>query len=354
MDTLKIESHKLMYHVARVNDWLQGKDIYPIYVEIAPSGTCNHRCCFCAFDYLNYKPRFIKTGVLIKRITEMARCGVKSIMYSGDGEPLLHKDIVELVLHTKKAGIQAAMTTNGVLFDEAMAPQILGALAWVRVSLNAGTPETYAKIHRCDAKDFKKVIDNLINAVRLKRENNYTCTIGAQLLLLNNNSGEVTALARLLKGIGVDYLIIKPYSQHPMSRNKLQKNLDYAKHLHLYDKLRRFSGDNFEVIFRVNTMRKLEEAKPYKYCLGLPFWSYMDPAGDIYACSAFLGNKRFCYGNIYKNTFREIWKGSRRKILLDRFLTEIDIDECRKACRIDEVNRYLWELKNPVPHVDFI
>ncbi len=354
MDEFKIESHKLMYHVALVNRWLEGKDIYPIYVEIAPSGTCNHRCCFCAFDYLNYKPRFIKEDILKKRLSEMALCGVKSIMYSGEGEPLLHQDIVDLVLHTQKAGIQTALTTNGVLFNKDTAQKILGVLAWVRISLDAGTPETYARIHRCDTLDFKKVINNITDAVKLKRKNHYTCTIGTQLLLLRDNYREAAMLAKQLREIGVDYLIIKPYSQHPMSRNRLGKAIDYSVFLNLKDKLEKFSNNNFNIIFRINTMQKINKDKPYKYCLGFPFWSYMDSAGNIYACSAFLGNKRFCYGNIYKNTFREVWKGSRRKKILNIFHTELDTAQCRKACRIDEVNSYLWELKNPGAHVNFI
>ncbi|HAB51888.1 MAG TPA: radical SAM protein, partial [Ignavibacteriales bacterium] len=51
MDKYRIDSHKLMYHVSRINDWLEGKIIYPIYAEISPSGACNHRCTYCALDF---------------------------------------------------------------------------------------------------------------------------------------------------------------------------------------------------------------------------------------------------------------------------------------------------------------
>ncbi|MBE9532248.1 MAG: radical SAM protein, partial [Proteobacteria bacterium] len=36
MDKYKIDSHKLIYHVERTNEWLSGEDIYPIYVEMSP------------------------------------------------------------------------------------------------------------------------------------------------------------------------------------------------------------------------------------------------------------------------------------------------------------------------------
>ena len=48
MDYLRIDSHKLNYHPARIAEWLDaGKDwekikkVYPIYVEASPSGACN-------------------------------------------------------------------------------------------------------------------------------------------------------------------------------------------------------------------------------------------------------------------------------------------------------------------------
>src|SRR3989339_1566175 len=111
MDKYRIDSHKLMYHVSRINDWLEGKIIYPIYVEISPSGACNHRCTYCALDFMEYKPRFLKTELLKKRLFEMGQLGIKSIMYAGEGEPLLHKDIADIINHTRKAGIDLAITT---------------------------------------------------------------------------------------------------------------------------------------------------------------------------------------------------------------------------------------------------
>ena len=71
-DTIRMDSHKLMYHLCRVSDWLQGKDIYPIEVEISPSGACNHRCVFCAVDYIGYQPDFLQKDIILREIKQMA------------------------------------------------------------------------------------------------------------------------------------------------------------------------------------------------------------------------------------------------------------------------------------------
>ncbi|MCM8820154.1 MAG: radical SAM protein, partial [Candidatus Omnitrophica bacterium] len=117
MDRYRIDSHKLMYHIERIYDWLVGKTIYPIYLEVAASGLCNHRCIYCGLDFMKYKPIFLKIGIFKKRLSELAKHGIKSIMYAGEGEPLLNKDIIELIQHTKKCNIDVAVTTNGVFLD---------------------------------------------------------------------------------------------------------------------------------------------------------------------------------------------------------------------------------------------
>jgi cyclic pyranopterin phosphate synthase len=106
---LRIDSHKLLFHPQRVAEWLDRGDVYPIYLEISPSGACNHRCVFCGLDYMGYKPVYLDSGLLRERLTEMGRLGVRSIMYAGEGEPLLHRDIAGIVEHTRGSGIDAAM-----------------------------------------------------------------------------------------------------------------------------------------------------------------------------------------------------------------------------------------------------
>ena len=353
-DELRIDSHKLMFHVSRVHAWLKGKTVAPLYLEIAPSGGCNHRCIFCAVDYLDYKPTFLDLKVLRSCVKEATALGVKSIMYAGEGEPLLHKDIHEIIRMTKIAGIDVSITTNGVLLKKELSVKILKYLSWIRISLNAGTSSSYAKVHRTKKEDFSKVLDNLKEAVRIKRKGKLSLAIGVQLLLLPENVAGVLDLAKLLKKIGVDYLTIKPYSQHPLSGARLDPAFKYGRHVALHNKLQGFEDKHFKIIYRDVTMQRLTTRKDYLHCLGLPFWAYITALGDVYACSAFLGKKEFCYGNIYKSSFRQIMNSRRRKDIIERAASRLDVTKCRQVCRLDKINSYLWELTHPGLHVNFI
>ena len=354
MDEFKIDGQKISYHIRELSGWLKGEMVWPIYVEIAPSGGCNQRCVFCAFDYLGYKARFIDTDSLKGALRQMAKGGVKSVMFAGEGEPLLHKDIAEIVLCAKKSGLDAAMTTNGTLLSEAVAGRIIPHLDWLRISLDAASARTYARLHRCKEDVFRGVLENLRQAVRIKRKNNYSCSLGAQLLLLEENYRQARELAGILKDIGLDYLVLKPYSQHPKSKNRLGNRKNYADYQDIGDKLLKLSDNNFKVILRVKAVRKLEQARGYQNCLALPFWAYISSQGDVCACSSFLGDKRYIYGNIHKDSFRDICEGKRRKDIIAYFAQKFDAGDCRKNCRMDEVNRYLWELKHPGAHINFI
>lgn len=350
----RIDTHKLIFHPDRVAEWMKGKSVCPIYLEIAPVGACNHRCIFCAVDYLGYNRRILDLEIFKQTLKDASVLGVRSIMFAGEGEPLIHKDICEIVKFTKALGIDTAITTNGVLFTKEKSLQLLKYLSWIRISLNAGKSKTYAKVHRTNEGDFYKVLNNIKEAVRIKNKYKYKATIGVQLLLIPENKEEVFTLAKILKETGVDYFSVKPYSQHPLSVCRISSDFKYTDLMSLGKKLMKMQTSRFKIIFRDLTMERLAISKEYKRCLGLPFWAYIDSRGDVYSCSAFLGKKGFCYGNIYNESFSDIINGKRRKVIIDKISLRMDVKKCRLACRLDKINSYLWELKHHSPHVNFI
>ena len=194
---------------------------------------------------MGYQANFLDMKILLDNLKELAPKGLKSIIFSGEGEPLLHKDAPHVFCEAKRLGIDCALATNGVLLTKEKAEVILPAMSWIRFSIAAATESTYAAIQRGKAGDLHKVFQNLQEAVKIKRDGKLSVTLGAQLLLLEENKHEVPLLAKTLREIGMDYLTVKPFSQHPSS--KVKRQVDYSESAEIETEAKELATENFAV-----------------------------------------------------------------------------------------------------------
>ena len=351
-DNIRMDSHKLIYHPETVSRWLRGENIYPLELEVSLTNACNHRCVFCAVDYTGYQPTMMDSDILKKNLEELSEKGVKSVIYAGEGEPLLHKAAPDIINYTKRVGIDAAMSTNGVFLTPEVSRECLKSLTWVRFSTAGINEETYQKIQCGKPGDLEKVLANMEAAVRVKKDQGLKTTLGVQLLLLPDNKNEMVEMGKRLKEIGVEYFTIKPFSQHPQSQHLLQ--VDYGEMIELEPQIKALETDNFKIYFRAHSMRKLECKRTYKHCWALPYMVYVDARANLWPCIVFMGNEELKYGNLFEGSFAEIWEGKHRREVV-RYFYNMDLEKsCREICRLDEMNRYLDELKHPGEHVNFI
>lgn len=349
------DSHKLVYQIDRVNDFLKKGDCFPLYMEISIAGNCNHRCVFCAYDYIGYPSRKLETGRLLKFIDEIAECGVKSVLYAGEGEPLLHPDLYKFAARAKDNGIDVGIYTNGQLLKSELSERLLPLLTFVRFSFNGGTRDNYADIHRVRPEVYDKVVDNIRKAVVLKRKKKLGVDIGLQYVLLPENIKHLISAVRNFKDAGIDYFVIKPFvlqSWKQFYRMKDKVGLDRIADI--LDKAESFSDRDFKVVGRRDSFENYGK-RNYRHCYGTAFISVLNSAGDVTTCLPYWDKKEFIFGNIYESTFRKIWLGEKRKKIKRSLEQKMDIKRCPPNCRANAVNEFLWEIKNPsIKHVNFI
>lgn len=357
MEDYKIDTHKLIYHPKKVVDWLDGKTIYPINAEVALSGACNHRCVFCCIDYMGYVPSYLTKEIMHIRMQEMHRFGLRSVVFAGNGEPLLNPNAVEIINDTKKKGIDVALSTNGVLFSKDVAKECMHSISWIRFSTSGGTEETYNRIHRGKKGDLEKVFNNIYDAACLKRKENLKTVLGVQIVMTPENENEIVLLAKKVKELGADQFSVKSLGWNPMTNSDLKDTVNrkefYANRSNLMDEINKLNDENFRAVYRGNRVSKTIETRKYEECYASPFHVCIDSNGDMVPCCVFLGIEAMKFGNIYEHTFEDIWEGGKRVDVLNR-LQQTKLSSCPAECRLSDMNAYLFELKNPSEHVNFI
>lgn len=122
------------------------------YVRIAVTEKCNLRCTYCmpeeGVDFQG-REKILQKEEILRIIKVLGRMGVKKVRFTG-GEPLVRKDIVELVEGAANTpGIRAVhMTTNGLLFDRYADRLLKAGLTGVNISLDTLDSEKFVRITR--------------------------------------------------------------------------------------------------------------------------------------------------------------------------------------------------------------
>lgn len=122
----------------------------PCYLQIQPTGVCNLRCRWCA--YSGIIPRTTRPAQNIDRLSllgtlrQFAELGGRALEVTGGGEPLCYPDIALVLRAALDLSLDVGLATNGLVEKEDRLRSIVDlapGLAWLRVSLDASTPEEF-------------------------------------------------------------------------------------------------------------------------------------------------------------------------------------------------------------------
>jgi MoaA/NifB/PqqE/SkfB family radical SAM enzyme len=182
---------------------------------------CNLRCRMCEehSPHSKFKEElWAKTGVKSRRMNfevverifdEAAKLGVKEIIPSTMGEPLLYKDIEKIFELSQKHNIKINLTTNGTFPKKSVeewAKIIIPNTTDIKISWNGATAETAEKIMK--GLNFHKALENAKKLVAFRKahfeKTGYFCRITFQLTFTQNNMHELADIVKLAAEIGID------------------------------------------------------------------------------------------------------------------------------------------------------
>jgi cyclic pyranopterin phosphate synthase len=113
-------------------------------LRISLTSRCNLSCIYCHAEGEKNPESEMSADEIIAIMQMAAKFGIRSIKFTG-GEPLIRPDILQIVRAVPK-GIEASITTNGILLADMAADLKAAGLRRVNVSLDSLNPGTYKKI----------------------------------------------------------------------------------------------------------------------------------------------------------------------------------------------------------------
>ena len=173
---------KALRHLDVVQAVRDRRPARPVHVQIILSDLCNQACDFCAYrdpaysssqlfyeikprgpglrrdgDHpeRNYNPaRMIPHAKAIEILDDCVLMGVEGIQFTGGGEPTVHPGFDGVAAHAHARGLAFSLVTNGVNVVKRDWVEIVARAAWVRISIDAGSAETYARMRHAPAEHF--------------------------------------------------------------------------------------------------------------------------------------------------------------------------------------------------------
>ena len=312
---LILDSHKLSYHYDRVEEWEAGGRIAPVSIDMSLTRACGSMCSFCyAMMQESQTRNSIKTDDALRLLDDFAEIGIRSVSLVSDGESTLSNAYVPFIQHAAKHGIDVGNATNAWEWEPEKIEQVLPYLTWVRFTVAAGRPESYASI-MYKGPEYTEVFDRAIShikyAVELKKRKQLPVTLGIQMVLMPKLKNEIIPFAQLGVDLGVDYAVIKHCSDD--EQGTLGINYDQYETLHeLLEQAEAMSNDYTKVIVKWSKIKN--GGKPsYKRFYGPQFLLQISGSGLV-APSGMFFNARYAklhIGNFIDERFRDIWKSDR-------------------------------------------
>lgn len=371
--TSRAPPHKVLPHLNPYTPlklaWWVGRERLPRapkQAQVVLSDLCNQDCHFCAYRMTGYSSnqrfaaghlakyghnnpvRMMDAQRALSLMNELALTGVRAVQFTGGGEPTVHPRHVDIFERALSLGLKCALVTNGVKMSEELIA-LLPRFSWLRVSLDAGCADTYAKTRNTPRDNFTKVIGNIARSVDECRQSK--CVIGVGFVVTPENYLEIIEACRIAKATGARYIRLsavfsnedaKPFADifdAVKEEIRLAKNECQSPRFDVVD----LFGDRLDDLTLGNP--------DYQRCGYQHFTTYIGADMQAYRCCVYSYNDRgaIAGGDLRERRFEEFWPSKERQEDFANF----DARGCER-CQFNDKNRTINYMLDQEPlHVEF-
>lgn len=307
------------------------------YVLWEVTQKCNLKCIHCRADASPDKKEkiIIKGKKAFELIDEIKKLGAPTLALTG-GEPLLRKDLIDIIKYANKQGVPVRIQSNGLLLTERLASQLknLGILSF-GIGLDGPNAEIHDRI-RNKKGAFKKAI----KSIKLLKSKNIKVHVEYTITKINYN--ELTGTLDLLESLNVDTFLARAaiFAGRANANNSIFRisNIEYKKILEQIcseRQNRKILLNSQDPLYHLSDKQSMERLKEYgditsgKVLSGCTVglnMAHIHSNGEVGVCT-FLPD--LIIGNIFKKSFSQIWEERARINEINRFMKR----EYNGACK---------------------
>ena len=184
----------------------------PPHLGVDLHGACNVKppCVYCDWDGVKEEEGDLVDAPFTRETLEAWGPffdNAESLINCGIGEPFMMKNLDELLDVFARRGKVLEMATNGQILPDRIIEKLVGRDVRLTVSLDAATPETYARL-RNDA--LPKILDNLRRLIAAKGGKGRNPKVWLNFMPMKANAHELEAFVELCADLDVDLMILRP------------------------------------------------------------------------------------------------------------------------------------------------
>lgn len=307
----------------------------PLHLELDLTDRCNVDCYFCNQMDVRTKEQ-IPYERIVQILDDGVATGLRSVRLAGGGDPLFHREIVEVIdaIHARHLVIDN-ITTNGLGLTPAVARRLVeGGTREVLFSLNAADAADYARMMQVKPAIFDKVTANIRHLVSIRGPERRPAVV-VQFLLDRENYARLPDMYDLGVSHGADVVAVNTITEIPHDRIDPSILLNPEDRELLREPLRAIiAADRERQLLQIcfprqelnALVREIETglgttvssgfstADTFRDENGFCFFGFYSAVvrgnGDLYPCCMLLNPDYKPLGNAVKSKFGEEWNGT--------------------------------------------
>jgi MoaA/NifB/PqqE/SkfB family radical SAM enzyme len=320
----------------------------PSVVFIEVTNRCNLLCETCPRTFFDREPEKSLTFDEFVSIVGQFPSMQRGVLH-GIGEPLLNRELPQMIAHLKARGVEVLFNSNGTLLTPAWQKALVSSgLDEFRCSIDGAEPATYARIRGANA--LPRVLEGLRGLAATKaRLHSDTPHISIWCVATQDNLSELPALVQTAADLGVaevyvqrmTYFAAEPEEQYGLARAEEavfgQTQNEQDRTIARCEVLSADLGIDFRASGARVPRDSLAAARdadlaPWRACLRPWTTAYVTANGNCLPCciSPFATSDygSLVLGNLFDTPFTELWNNPRYQEFRSRLLSKNPHQAC--------------------------